>query len=72
MTLYLELPRVDPFFFQDRQEILGQATKDVFVGEPAVALFSPVFSPGVADEESTILIINASSSASYDPPFASR
>ena len=29
-----EVAGINPFFFQDRPEILGQASKEVFIGEP--------------------------------------
>ena len=42
---------VDPFFFEDGPEVLGETPQDILVRQPAVAVFSPVFAPGVAYEE---------------------
>ena len=50
---------VDPLLFQDAPEVFGQATEDVVVGKPAIAVLSPGSAPGVADEEGALCFLLA-------------
>lgn len=46
-----ELFGIHPFLLEDAPEVFGQASIDIFIGEPAVALLSPALAPGVSDEQ---------------------